>query len=411
MSAIRSFSRRWCTGLLLVLGCGTPNEAHISRLQKPEVPDEAVRSTPSFATLISYDVIAPQERAALLAEYCRGTELPVESTAGITRCGPFLSRYEAAFIAGLVPGASTRPHDQYMDGARLDPWLKMRAPYPRTAVYAGTRLVAGHRFALVTWELEGDDAVDARRRLEGGDAAEEAKPASSDEAKSASNNDAKAAKPDSKPASKSDAPPVSDKMEEARPPKLAVTEQELYEVIGSGPRLMTRLPWLDARRSPSGLAIAQLSEESVYLEVAGARQKGAIAERLRAFQWDRGGSEAVFDREMLTVKRTSETELVLSVTRVKPSARGLQLSNYKATFALRPEAKGVDVELNDWSAARWQPAGDTPTKEAPGKGLGSGRPPAKAPAAAVRLPDLVDLKSVTPAGQSFESLESLDANR
>lgn len=401
MSAIRSLSRCWCVALLVALGCGTPNEAHISRLQKPEVPDEAVRSTPSFATLISYDVIAPQDRATLLGEYCRATELSVESNAGITRCGPFLSRYEAAFIAGLVPGASTRQHDQYMDGARLDPWLKMRAAYPRTAVYAGTRLVAGHRFALVTWELEGDEAVDARRRLEAGTDAEP-EPASS--------GDAKLAKPDSKLASKSDAQAAPDKQAAPVAPKQTVTEQELYEVIGAGPRLMTRLPWLDARRSPGGLAIAALADESVYLEVKGARQKGAIGERLRAFQWDRGGSEAVFDREMLSVTRPRESELLLTVTRVKPSARGLQLSTYKATFALRPEAKGVDLELNDWADPRWQAAEVTPSKEAQIKGAGP-NPPTKAPAAAARLPDLVDLKSVASAGDSFESLESLDANR
>jgi hypothetical protein len=397
MSALRH-SPRWCVALLIALGCGTPNEAHVSKLTTPTVPDESVRSTPTFATLLSYDVIAPQERATLLIEYCQRTQLPVESEAGITRCGPFLSRYEAAFIAGLVPGASTRQHDQYMDGARLEPWLKVRAPYARTAVYAGTRLVAGHRFALVTWELADDAAADARRRLEAGPEAND-KPASKD--------DAKPAKLDSKPASKSDAKAPVDKTAEAPAPKSAITEQELYEMVGAGPHLMTRLPWLDARRSASGLAIAQLADESVYLEVKGARQKGAVAERLRAFQWDLDGSEAVFDREMLSLTKKSESELVLSVTRIKPSPRGLQLSIYKATFAPRPEAKGVDLELNDWSEPRWQTAKDAPAKEAQTKGPAG----AKAPAPPARLPDLVDLKSVEPAGEAFESLESLDANR
>jgi hypothetical protein len=417
MSALRH-SPRWCVALLIALGCGTPNEAHISKLTTATVPDESVRSTPTFATLLSYDVIAPQERAAMLIEYCQRTELPVESEAGITRCGPFLSRYEAAFIAGLVPGASTRQHDQYMDGARLDPWLRVRAPYARTAVYAGTRLVAGHRFALVTWELADDAAADARRRLEAGpepspdDAKsaphpkEKSKPAEKPappNGKRASKDDAKPAKVDGKSASKPDAESPADKPAEAPLPKPAITEQELYEMVGAGPHLMTRLPWLDARRSASGLAIAQLADESVYLEVKGARQKGAIVERLRAFQWDLNGSEAVFDRELLSLTKKSESELVLSVTRIKPGARGLQLSIYKATFAPRAEAKGVDLELNDWSGPRWQTAKETtdPTsKVVPGKG----------PATA-RLPELVDLKSVEPAGEAFESLESLDANR
>lgn len=423
MSALRHRPGSWCIALLIALGCGTPNEAHISKLAKPTLPDESVRSTPTFATLISYDVVAPQERATMLIEYCQRTQLAVESEAGITRCGPFLSRYEAAFIAGLVPGASTRQHDQYMDGARLDPWLKVRAPYARTPVYAGTRLVAGHRFALVTWELEDDAAADARRRMEAGpepaadnakdgDPKADAKPDKPvlPNGKPASKEDAKTAKPDSKPASKPDAAEV-DKPAVAPPPKPAITEQELYEMVGAGPHLMTRLPWLDARRSASGLAIAQLADESVYLEVQRARQKGAVAERLRAFQWDLNGSEAVFDRELLSLAKKSESELVLSVTRIKPSPRGLQLSIYKATFAPRPEAKGVDLELNDWSAPRWQTAKETPSKDAPAKGPAIAKPPLKAPATPVRLPDLVDLKSVEPAGEAFESLESLDANR
>lgn len=412
MSALRASS--WCCiGLLIASGCGTPNEAHISKLTAPAIPDEGMRGVPTVATLLSYDVIAPQDRATVLIEYCQRTQLPVESEAGITRCGPFLSRYEAAFIAGLVPGASTRQHDQYMDGARLDPWLKVRAPYARTAVYVGTRLVAGHRFALVTWELADDAAVDARRRLEAGlEAGADAEKPTPPTGKPASKDDAKPAKLDNDTASKSDAAPA-DKPAEALVPQPAITEQELYEVVGAGPHLMKRLPWLDARRSASGLAIAQLADESVYLEVKNARQKGAVTERLRAFQWDLNGSEAVFERESLSLAKKGENELVLLVTRIKPGPGGLQLSIYKAIFAPRPEAKGVELELNDWSAPRWQTAAGAQApkpgeKGAPGKGLAGAKPLVKAPAGPARLPELVDLKSVEPAGESFESLESLD---
>ncbi|MBL8743508.1 MAG: hypothetical protein JNK04_20500 [Myxococcales bacterium] len=404
MSDLRPWSR-WSPALvLLALGCGTPNEAHITKLATPVAPDASANATATFATLLSYDVIAPQDRATLLIEYCQRTDLPVESEAGITRCGPFLSRYEAAFIAGLVPGASTRQHDQYMDGARVDPWLKVRSPYARTPVYVGTRLVAGHRFALVTWELE-DASVEARRRLEGGSEPEPetpAPPAGKPEPQPQPQTPSgKPAKPEGKPG---DAP-AGDKPKEP-PPKPAVTEQELYEVVGAGPHLMTRLPWLDARRSASGLAIAQLAGESVYLEVKAARQKGARSERLRAFQWDLNGSEPVFERELLTLQKNGdkpESVLVLSVTRVKPAARGLELSTYKATFAPRPEAKGVDLELNDWSAPRWQSAKEVPANGAPAKAPPTAKPPVKDDG---RLPDLVDLKSVEPAGKSFESLES-----
>ena len=400
MSDLRPWSR-WSPALvLLALGCGTPNEAHITKLARPDAPDASANSTATFATLLSYDVIAPQERATLLIEYCQRTNLPVESEAGITRCGPFLSRYEASFIAGLVPGASTRQHDQYMDGARVDPWLKVRSPYARTPVYVGTRLVAGHRFALVTWELD-EASVEARRRLEGGAEPEpEAPPPAT--SKPEPKADAPSGKPEVKPA-KQDGKPASGPAEDkakAPPPKPAVTEQELYEMVGAAPHLMTRLPWLDARRSASGLAIAQLAGESVYLEVKGARQKGARSERLRAFQWDLNGSEPVFDRELLTLQKNDkpESELILTVTRVKPAGRGLELSVYKAIFAPRPDAQGVDWELNEWSAPRWQSA-----KEVPANGSASAKPPVKDNE---RLPDWVDLKSVDPVGKSFESLES-----
>jgi hypothetical protein len=354
--------------MIVTVGCGTPNEAHVGKLETPVVPDDGVRGTPAFATLLSYDVVAPQDRAALLTDYCQRTKLPVESEKGITRCGPFLSRYEAAFIAGLVPGASTRPHDQYMDGARLDPWRSQRAPYARTVTYAGTRLVAGQRFALVTWELADDAAADARRRLEAGpeaaDADPKAEPAPKPEEKPASKGDAKTAKPDSKPASKADAEAPADKPTDVPPPKPAIVEQELYVVTGGAPRLMTRLPWLDARRSPGGLAIAQLADESVYLEVKGVREKGAHRERLRAFQWDLGGSEAVFDREMLSLTKKSESELVLSVTRIEPSPRGLRLSIYKAIFSPRPEAKA-----SIWSSMTGRGhAGKLPKSQRPKRG-------------------------------------------
>ena len=152
----------WGLGVasLALLACAAPNDAHITKLSKSRGGDELARPTPVLATLLSYDVVAPRERAALLVEYCQRTKLAVASEAGITRCGPFLSRYEAALIAGLVPGGSTRVHDQYLDGATLEPWLRAIARHKLTD-YLRRRGLHDH--------VDIDDCMDAPEMAVGAD--------------------------------------------------------------------------------------------------------------------------------------------------------------------------------------------------------------------------------------------------
>lgn len=376
----------WGLGVasLALLACAAPNDAHITKLSKSRGGDELARPTPVLATLLSYDVVAPRERAALLVEYCQRTKLAVASEAGITRCGPFLSRYEAALIAGLVPGGSTRVHDQYLDGATLEPWLRVGSPYARTPTYVGTRLVAGHRFALVTWEIEDLGGEQARRQLEAGPGEKGDKSPPAPEQAKGDATEPKP-KPDARP---TDKPVVT-------PP---ITEQELYEVVGAGPRFMTRLPWLDAQKSPGGLALVKLGDRTIYLEVKANHQKDTIAEKLSAFQWGSAGRDAVFERELLSLKESAkekdeknkdEASFELVVLRVEQAPAGLQLSTFKAIFTRRAEAKGVDISLNDWASARWRAA--SAGKDAP-----------------ARLPDLVELESIDASPVAFESLETIE---
>lgn len=358
--------------LLVALGisvtaCAPTTDAHVDTLKRSTLGDTENGVTPKLDTLLTYEVSAPQDRAALLIEYCERTALTVTNKDGKSVCGPFVSRFEASLMAGLVPGGSVRLADRYESPTTPDPWEKLRAPYERTAAYVGTRRFGAHRFALVTWELD-DAAAEKRRALEiPKEAAGKRQPRSVKEE-----------------LSKGPVPGADELPPEAPPPsaKEPVVEQELYEIEGSAPRFVTRLPWLDALVSSNGVEIATSKGELLFLQVLDAAEAGKRkSERITGWRWGMDGREKVFERAFVGwVKQKDETR-ELTVTRVSAKPGGLVFTPYKITLAPKDAAKEIDLDLNDWGDPGWK---DQP------------------------LPDLVELKSVEKLADGYESLEPIE---
>lgn len=360
--------RLWLALLATSAGaCAPTTDAHVDTLKRSTLTESESGATPKLDTLLTYEVSAPQERATLLIEYCERTGLTVTSKDGKSACGPFVSRFEASLMAGLVPGGSVRLADHYDSPTTPAPWEKLRAPYERSAAYVGTRRFGAHRFALVTWELD-DAAAEKRRALEiPKEAAGKRQPRSVKEE-----------------LSKGPVPGADELPPEPPPPsaKEPVVEQELYEIEGSAPRFVTRLPWLDALVSSNGVEIATSKGELLFLQVLDAPEGGKRkSERITAWRWGMDGREKVFERSFLGWSKQKDGARELTVTRVSAKPGGLVFTPYKIAFAPKDGAKELDLDLNDWGDPGWK---DQP------------------------LPDLVELTSVEKLDDAFESLEPIE---
>ncbi len=352
-------------------GCAARSDAHIEKL-RGGTAGELSRPAPKLATLLAFAVHAPEGRAAALLEYAHKTKLSVEQRGARVRVGPFWSRYEATLLAGFTADADVSLWEPFSEGATIDPWLRLRKPYARVPLHVGTRQLLGHRYALVTWELEDEVAVKARRDLEESPVPGEL-----------SGFDLAGPTPGADSSAPELAPAPANAKATTSSESTSETEQELYEVVGRGPRFMTRLPWLDALVSSAGLAIASYADETVYLEVRAEPRKGAgKAERLAAFQWGINGREPVFERPMCSLQLGPKGPR-LSATRAFAAPGGVTLSTFQSEWTALAAAAEVPLELNEWRHPRW--AGHRQNKQT--------------------LPDLVTLDLVTEAGSEFESLE------
>lgn len=351
---------------LVVGACAPATDAHVDTLKPSKLSDAGPLATPKIDTLLTYEVEAPSERAGLLKAYCDKTGLEAVEKGGKTRCSPFVSRFEASLLAGLVPGGAVALSDRYQDPTTPDPWTKLRAPYERTAAFVGSRRFGQHRFALVTWELDAT-AAEKRKALEiPKDLGGRRKPRSIREEL------AKGPVPGSDDLPPDPTPKAGDKE----------YEQELYEIEGSAPRFVTRLPWLDALVSSNGVEIVTTKDQLVFLQVLDQAEPGKRKnERIVGWHWGMDGREKVFERGFLSWSAAKDGARELVVRRSKPKPGGLSFAVFKATFKPLPGAKDVDLDLNDWTDPGWR---DQP------------------------LPDLVELASVDELPAESESLEPIE---
>jgi hypothetical protein len=138
----------------LASGCGSAT----TEQSGPQGPGAAAEPSADAAAqpLLTHEIQAPEARAGLLRKYAESTGLSVRVEGGVTKVGPFLSYFEATWLAGLVPGARAVRLETYDEPASPVPFIKLKEAAGRTPGYVGTRRAAGERFALVTWERDQD---------------------------------------------------------------------------------------------------------------------------------------------------------------------------------------------------------------------------------------------------------------
>lgn len=319
--------------------------------------------------LASFAVVAPGDRASLARGYAQQTGLQVEESGPSVRIGPFLSYYEAAFVAGLTPGARVELREHYDDAMTPEPWKPMAKG--RAAEYAGARRIFNERFVMVTFTKPGTDPADESSKLR---------------------------------------------------------ELELYQTSANGPRLLAKLPPKDLRpaagtgpkaepegmlEASGGMVVLKTSEGVAFLQILNEKKEGATkAERVVGWRWGLDVREVVFEQPFLSLKlerskpeekpgaakktpeKTPEKgsegapeRAELLVTRVD-SATNASFVSYRVRLRFLAAAKNpepsstfgpVRVELNEWTHERWKD---------------------KSP-----LPDLAELESVERLGQKDFSLE------
>lgn len=300
-----------CLGIaVLLLGCGpatTPAKSKGSSEPIDVAPNKLVTEW-----LASFVIVAPGDRAALVRSYAQQTGLQVEEAGPAVRVGPFLSYYEAAFVAGLTPGAKVESREHYDDAMTPDPWKPMAKG--RTAEYAGARRIFNERFVMVTFTKPGSDPADDTTKLK---------------------------------------------------------ELELYQTSVSGPRLLAKMPPKDMLEASGGMVVAKTSDGVSFLQILNEKKEGAAkAERVVGWRWGLDVREVVFEQPFLTLKverakvdpkapkapkgpegAPEKAELV--VTRVD-SATGGSFVTYRVRLRFLASAKEIPVELNEWTHERWK---------------------------------------------------------
>jgi len=328
-------------------------------------------------SVLTFDVAVAAEHASFLRAYADGTHMGIEEANGSVVAGPFLSRYEAMFVAGCAAGAHVSLHDAYDEPATPEPFMRGTPPGlgGRELVSVETRRLFGERFALVTWDVPAGavtppEAAPADTKPGDSKPAKDAKAADAKGGKGSEGENAKDAKAagakggkgsegeNAKDARAADAKALP------RNAVLAPTRRdlELFIVHGSAPRLVARLPGVVALDIPAaGLLAAKLPTEIVYLSAASVEHSDALrAERLVAWRDGPVERELAFERSLFQLAQPEGGVPTVNVTRIAAGPSALELSRYRVELALTDAAKDIPLGTNDWSSTAW--SGKTPVE-------------------------------------------------
>ncbi|HTJ83078.1 MAG TPA: hypothetical protein VL400_15260 [Polyangiaceae bacterium] len=294
-------------GLWLFVGCGgaapsPPGGAH----------DELEAGAVTLTSVMTFDVTVPSASATFVRAYADGTHLPLREENGAVVAGPFLSRYEATFVAGCAGGARVTMHDTFDEPATPEPFLRAQSSSPteRTLVEVETRRVLGERFALVTWEAAA-------------------------------------------PTPPTDAKDAKDAKDAIATPGAPAREYELYIVHGSTPRLVARLAREIALDMPAaGLVAARTPRDVVYLSPASAERSDALRGE-RVVGWRDGPieREMAFDRSLFTFTRPAGGVPVVTVARIAPAPSGLELERFRVELQAADPGTASRLGAIDWDSA------------------------------------------------------------
>ena len=347
----RELASAWCC--LVLLACGASEQPETAKVVAGERGAGRQDPKATLSTLLSFEVSAPQADADLLKAICAQTGLEPQTKGGVVSCGPLLSRYEAAVLAGLVPGGVISERDTFPEPATSAPWDRVRAPYGRETDRVMTRQLLNGRYALVEWRLADDAALATRVALERSDRDTDFGPV-----------------PEPTPGEE---PP------QTQPTSFPLAERELYQIDGRSPRFIAKLPLLDAFNSSTGFGLARFDDETTFLQVVEKRQtREGKSENLIGWRWSVQGREKVFESGFVDYRVPAKEQPTLTVTRITPTTDGLQLKRYRISLKLKPGVAASQVLWNDWESPTWKQTSP--------------------------LPHLVELVSVETIGESTETL-------
>jgi hypothetical protein len=308
------FSRLVRTGLavaLLAVGCGGPPRESAG----PKAPLAEEQPSAAIAQpLVTHEVHASDARAALLRRYAEETGLEARSEAGITKVGPVLSFFEASWLAGLVPGGAVARRETYDEPASPAPFARLREAAGRVPTYVGLRRVAGERFALVTWEGDGEQKDQELYQTNAGG-------------------------------------------------------PRFLERLPARPALGSSSGMLFTKVGDEGTILQVLNET---------RADKVKAERLLAWRFTMGARETLFEVPFFSLQLPSETTkptgakpadakptdakppkeepkvLVVEVTRLAPEGAGVRMTSFRVTLRALEASESVPLALNEWSHERWK---------------------------------------------------------
>ena len=347
LSAVRLVAPLLVAPLLCVTACGSDGPS----AKSPDDDNLAPVKTPTVSTLLTFDVVAPKARSKVLRAYCQGTQLAVTDLSSETHCGPFLSRFEASFVAGLTPGAKVELYDRYDEPADPEAWHRQPESPPKTPSYVGMREVGAHRFALVTWDLDGQAAAALRQAIAGSRPPGIAVPGADD------------------------APPTESTE--------TLSEVELFESHAQGAKFVARVPRLNAFVESSGVVAALAGPDLTYLQVSdGGRTPTSVKEKLVAWRFAVNGRDTLFERPLVDLSVPKDKAPEMHVTRVAPEPNGFRLTTYEITFTVLAEGKVANLLMNSWS--------DPHYKSKP------------------ELPDLVEIDRIEVGEKRSESLDAMN---
>jgi hypothetical protein len=276
--------------------------------------------------LVAYDVVAPESSSSLLRRVCDETAVPSKVEDSELRCGPFLSRYEAAIWAGLSPGARVESHVAFLEPATVEPWVKLRAPYEREVVRVMTKRLFNKRFALVEFELADDASAAKRLALE-------------------STPGFDFGQPDPEPGAE---PPVE------APAELPRSELELYQIDAKLPRFVAKLPLRSAYDSSAGFGVFRSEDDVAFVQVVEDSQSlQGKSERLVGWRWSIQGREKLFEHP-LTSLVVASTDARLTVTRVKLRPGEVVFDAFELVLELLPGQPRELLLLNEWDSPRYR---------------------------------------------------------
>lgn len=240
--------------------------------------------------LATHEVQAPEARAGFLRKYAEATGLGITTEGGSVKVGPVLSYFEAAWLAGLVPGGKLVRRETYEEPASTAPFLKLREAAGRTPIYVGTRRALGERFALVTWEREEDDTdLELFQTHATG-------------------------------------PRFLAKL--PKKPGLDMSSGLLFTKVGE-----------------EGTLLQVMNER---------KDGAVKAERLIAWRFTMGSRDVLFDVPFFSLVLGDKSDPVATVTRLKTQGTSVAITSYRVTLKKLAASKDVSLALNDWSAEIWK---------------------------------------------------------